>query len=74
MCTDTNFINLTSFTIKYGDQYKTGLISSLGQCLPKLEYNGTAFDGWYTDPTGGTKVTDTTVYSLNTNQTLYAHW
>ena len=30
------------------------------------------FDGWYTAPTGGTKVTQSTV--INSNLTLYARW
>lgn len=33
-----------------------------------------AFDGWYTDKTGGTKITNDTIVSVTSNQTLYAHW
>ena len=41
---------------------------------------GYIFDGWYTQSTGGEKVTDTTTYAniakndTNTSVTLYAHW
>ena len=30
------------------------------------------FDGWYTEPVGGTKVTTSTVF--NSDTTIYAHW
>ena len=37
---------------------------------PTLE--GYTFDGWYTEPVGGTKITTSTVFSSDT--TVYAHW
>ena len=40
--------------------------------LPTPEREGYTFDGWYTTKTGGTKVTETKIYSSNT--TIYAHW
>lgn len=40
--------------------------------LPDAERNGCAFDGWYTEKTGGDKVSVDTIYPENT--TLYAHW
>ena len=33
---------------------------------------GYAFDGWFTEPTGGDEVTENTVFSENI--TIYAHW
>ena len=39
---------------------------------PTREYY--TFSGWYTDPTGGTNVTETTKISSLNNVTLYAHW
>ena len=41
--------------------------------LPSASRSGSySFDGWYTDKSGGTKVTMDTVFSANT--TVYAHW
>ena len=37
---------------------------------PTLE--GYTFDGWYTEPVGGTKITTSTVFTGDT--TVYAHW
>lgn len=34
--------------------------------------SGYIFNGWYTEPTGGTKITTSTVF--NTNTTVYAQW
>ena len=35
---------------------------------------GYSFDGWFTDKTGGTRVTSQTTVTNNRNHTLYAHW
>ena len=35
---------------------------------------GYTFAGWYTSPTGGTRVTDKTIKTTTGNETLYAHW
>ena len=41
--------------------------------LPSASRSGSySFDGWYTEKSGGTKVTTATVFSANT--TVYAHW
>ncbi len=40
--------------------------------LPSASRSKHSFDGWYTDKSGGTKVTMDTVFSANT--TVYAHW
>ena len=40
--------------------------------LPTPTRSSYSFDGWYTEKSGGTKVTTDTVFSANT--TVYAHW
>ncbi|MCM1256943.1 MAG: leucine-rich repeat protein [Roseburia sp.] len=40
--------------------------------LPKIIKNGYIFKGWYTQKSGGTKVTKQ--YLVTSNQTLYARW
>ena len=42
--------------------------------LPNPNMIGWTFDGWYTEKTGGSKVTASTMYRTASNQTLYAHW
>lgn len=42
--------------------------------LPTPTRTGYDFDGWYTQETGGTKVTETTYVGTNPPATLYAHW
>lgn len=42
--------------------------------LPTPEYGGREFLGWFTQPTGGTQYTATTVFGLHQDLTLYAHW
>jgi uncharacterized repeat protein (TIGR02543 family)/prepilin-type N-terminal cleavage/methylation domain-containing protein len=42
--------------------------------LPTPTRTGYDFNGWYTAPTGGTKITDTTTFTAAGSQTLYAHW
>lgn len=37
---------------------------------PKME--GYTFDGWYTEPVGGSKISTSTVFTGDT--TVYAHW
>lgn len=40
--------------------------------LPEPQKLDNRFDGWYTESTGGTKITDST--KPNSNVTYYAHW
>ncbi len=40
--------------------------------VPTAEREGYIFDGWYTEPNSGEKITDNTVF--NTDATVYAHW
>lgn len=42
--------------------------------LPTPTRTGYRFDGWYTDQTGDTNVTETTTVGANPPTTLYAHW
>lgn len=47
----------------------TGKLSAL-PASPTLD--GYTFDGWYTDPVGGSKVSTSTVFT--SDSTIYAHW
>ena len=42
--------------------------------LPVPSLAGYEFNGWYTDQTNGDLVNGSSIYSLTTDQTLYAHW
>lgn len=42
--------------------------------FPEPVYEGHTFEGWYTEPEGGTKVEGTTVVTATTDHTIYAHW
>lgn len=42
--------------------------------LPTPNRTGYSFDDWYTQETGGTKVTETTTVGTNPPTKLYAHW
>ncbi len=55
----------TTVAIRYNNEYGTG---------PTVTKIGHEFDGWYTEKTGGTKITATTRFTRTSNQTLYAHW
>ena len=54
----------------------TKKVSNTLGTLPSASRTGFVFDGWYTDPVGGTKVTSSTTIAYSTNKTvnLYAHW
>ena len=58
-------VSTNSKTITDGQTYGT---------LPTPQKIGYRFMGWYTSATGGTKITETTTFSTNSNETLYAHW
>ncbi len=49
-------------------------INGLYGSMPTPQREGFYFSGWYTDPTGGTRVDSTTVYSTENNTKVYAHW
>ena len=42
--------------------------------LPLLTLDGYQFDGWYTEASGGEKVTANTIVSALSNHILFAHW
>ena len=42
--------------------------------LPNISRTGYSFDGWYTLATGGSLVTQSSVYKNLSNQTLFARW
>lgn len=48
-----------------------------GKNYPTFEtptWTGHTFNGWYTEKTGGTKITDLTEITTSNNHTLYAQW
>lgn len=57
-------VSPTSKVLNYGAQYGT---------LPTPIRKGYTFDGWYTSPTGGSKVSSSTTMGAS-NTTIYAHW
>ena len=42
--------------------------------LPEPTRDGCVFLGWFTEPSGGTRIAAETQVRLTANQTLYAHW
>lgn len=42
--------------------------------LPTLVWTGHTFLGWYTTPTGGTRIISSDRYTENGDSTVYAHW
>jgi uncharacterized repeat protein (TIGR02543 family) len=42
--------------------------------LATTSRSGYTFDGWFTEATGGSQVTDATIVTNALNHTLYAHW
>ena len=69
----------TEFTITFDGNGGTPYVGSMTTTNQKLTSPPSAsrsgsysFDGWYTEKSGGTKITTDTVFSANT--TVYAHW
>ena len=69
----------TEFTITFdgnGGTPSAGSMTTTDQKLPSLpsasRSGSYSFDGWYTEKSGGTKITTATIFSANT--TVYAHW
>ena len=66
------------FTVTFdgnGGTPSVGSMTTAGQrlaSLPTASRSGYCFDGWYTEKSGGTKITTATVFSANT--TVYAGW
>ena len=55
----------TSKSVTYNAKYGT---------LPTPKKAGYSFLGWYTAKTGGSKITETTIVKITSNQTIYAQW
>ena len=69
----------TEFIVTFdgnGGTPSVGSMTTTNQKLPSLpsasRRGSYSFDGWYTEKSGGTKITTATVFSANT--TVYAHW
>ena len=69
----------TEYTVTFDGNDGTpsvGSMTTTNQKLPSLpsasRSGSYSFDGWYTEKSGGTKITTDTVFSANT--TVYAHW
>ena len=59
-------VNTRSYTVTYGSKYPA---------LPDpTRTGGYTFDGWYTQETGGTKITSDTTVTATKDHILYAHW
>ena len=59
-------VNTRSYTVTYGSKYPA---------LPDpTRTGGYTFDGWYTQETGGTKITSDTTVTAAKDHILYAHW
>ena len=52
---------------------KTALGAAYGE-LPTAERDGYTFNGWFTAAVGGKRISSDAKYSINGDQTLYAHW
>ena len=66
-----------SFDANGGSSSVTSKQVTLGKAygtLPTPSRTGYDFAGWYTESTGGTQVTDSTIYNISGNSILYAHW
>ena len=50
----------------------TALSGKLDATLEQPTMDGYTFEGWYTEPVGGSKVTSSTQFTSDT--TIYAHW
>lgn len=57
--------SVTSKEVIYGESYKE---------MPVPTRTGYTFNGWYTEATGGTKITADTEVTATVNHTLYAQW
>ena len=68
----------TEYTVTFDGNNGTPSVGSLTTTkqkltsLPDASRSKHSFNGWYTEKSGGTKITTDTVFSANT--TVYAHW
>ena len=73
-CTTTKTVRLNANGGTVGTKSKNVTIGNTYGTLPTPTRTGYDFDGWYTQETGGTKVTANTSVGTNPPTTLYAHW
>ena len=76
-CTVTLASYLVTFDANGGKVSQESTAVTIGKpygTLPTPNRTGYSFDGWYTEKTGGTKVTETTTVGTNPPTKLYAHW
>lgn len=68
-------VNPTKITVKYKEKYNKKVNGEGTNGFPdSASRTGYTFQGWYTSPTEGTRITgDTQVTDVNV-RTLYAHW
>lgn len=67
-------VNATTVTFDYtANKILVNYGEAYGQ-LPTVSRIGYTFDGWYTEASGGTKVTETTLVENTGDHVLYAHW
>ena len=62
----------TTYTYGEGSGYITANYKNNSVNLPTPTKSGYTFNGWYTQSSGGSKVSNT--YTPTANTTLYAHW
>ncbi len=58
-------VSPTSKTVVYNNPYGT---------LPSPTRDGYTFNGWFTHPSSGTRITASSIYNIKGNTTIYAHW
>lgn len=58
-------VSTQSKNVTYGSKYGT---------LPEATKSNSIFNGWYTQASGGTKVTEDTIYTITGNSVVYAQW
>lgn len=76
-CTVTPASYLVTFDPNGGRVSPTSTAVTIGKKygpLPTPNRYGYNFDGWYTEKTGGTKVTSDTTVTTTKTHILYAHW
>ena len=61
-----NITKIDTKRVKYNEPYGT-----LGATPTRYGYD---FQGWYTEETGGTKVTSDTIMTTESDHNIYAHW
>lgn len=58
----------------YPQDYTVGASTQTYEGIPNAVWEGHEFLGWYTAPTGGSRVTSDSSLVIRDDHTLYAHW